>query len=260
MDSDIFATGPFMDDFRSLLSGYDGVFSCLPEWCSDDERILHHDFPRVKGVHYRHENGHFLGVTYFAIYRNSVLNDFLRRHPVNFDRYVRETVPPEYREYLEGIDLMKDRYDTGKFLNILLQKEGRKLTYLHSDKLCHFSGFSGVTMKIREGKIPALFQKDRYSLMGRIVSLLKKLLNGEDVDKRVQEALNEHTKPVFHVRRIKINEYLKELLYCLHDGKKFRGSLMDVDDPWVRERVKSLRIEVENLFREYYHEYRQLIR
>ncbi|RMG05845.1 MAG: hypothetical protein D6726_00575 [Nitrospirae bacterium] len=200
----------------------------------------------------------FLGVAYFAIYRNSVLIDFLKRHPVNFDRYVSETVPEQYCNYLKDTSLMKERYDTGKLLNILLQKEGRKLTYLHSDKLCHFSGFSGITMKIQEGKIPALFLKDRYSLMGRIVSVFKKLLYGEDVDKRVQEALNEHKKPVFHVRRIKINEYLKELLYCLHDGKKFRGNLMNVDDPWVREKVKSLRREVENLFREYYDEYRQL--
>ncbi|RMG05844.1 MAG: hypothetical protein D6726_00570 [Nitrospirae bacterium] len=50
MDSDIFATGPFMDDFRSLLSEYDGVFSCLLGWCNDDEWIIHYDFHIVKGV------------------------------------------------------------------------------------------------------------------------------------------------------------------------------------------------------------------
>ncbi len=257
MDSDIFATGPFMDDFRPLLSGYDGVFSCLPEWCSDDDRILHHDFPRVKGVHYRHENGHFLGVTYFAIYRNTVLKDFFRRHPVSFDRYVRETVHPEYREYLEGIALMKERYDTGKLLNILLQREGGRLTYLHSDRLCHFSGFSGVSMKIREGRVPAVFSEEKYTFRNRLKSMLSGLFGKED---NALPALDESKRPVFHVRRIKINEYLKELLYCLHDGKRFRGELLDIDDPFVVGKVSQMRAQLENLFKEHYAEYSRLVK
>jgi hypothetical protein len=142
MDSDILATGDFMSEMSPYLHQYAGVFSGSPIWCTEEEQVLSATVPRVRGQFSRTADGVCLGSSYFAIYDNNVLTEFIQSTGVDFRRYWWREIPAPYQRQLARMGLQKDRYDTGKLLNILLPAQGEAIAFVDSQFLQHIGSVS----------------------------------------------------------------------------------------------------------------------
>ena len=107
------------------------------------------DFQTVSGPYNRTEVGHHVGGTYFALYDNQILTDFLNKKAIGFEEYTWIDVPAIWREPLIKIGLAKHSYDTGKLLNSLLIAHGHTLRYVDAPDLIHLGGTSFVPLSSR---------------------------------------------------------------------------------------------------------------
>lgn len=142
MDSDIFATGPFMTDFESALKTNQGVFSGTPLWCKAEDGIVAADYPRIYGRHHHDQSGLCIGGTYFAIYDNNVLSNVAQKQGIDFKTKRVTTLSTAEEELMATLKMNKTFYDTGKVLNFSLLKKGYQLAYLENEHLHHLGGFS----------------------------------------------------------------------------------------------------------------------
>jgi hypothetical protein len=142
MDSDILATGDFMSEMSPHLQQCAGVFSGSPIWCTAEEQVLPATVPRVRGQFSKTDDGVCLGSSYFAIYDNNVLTEFVQSTGVDFRRYWWREVPAPHQRQLVRMALQKDRYDTGKLLNILLSAQGKAIVFVDSQFLQHIGSVS----------------------------------------------------------------------------------------------------------------------
>ena len=142
MDSDIFATGPFLPTLTAELARADACFSCAPIGCTDNDVILTDDDPIVQGILNRTNAGLCLGGTYLAIYAQQTLRHFIRTTGIGFEPRYWAEIPAAYQEVLLGLGLQRAWYDTGKILNLLLQQQGQRLTWCEIPALCHLGGIS----------------------------------------------------------------------------------------------------------------------
>jgi len=248
MDSDIFATSNFMDDFFPLLREYDGIFSCPPVWCEEGENILDTRNSRIVGKHNRTVNGIELGSSYFAIYDNRLLSEFLMSSDITFDKYSWEDLSGENRDILIGLGLKKERYDTGKLLNIMIQRRGFRIVYRVSSSLHHIGGFSGVKTKIIRSEIEPIFDEERYkrgsrSISDKILSLLKRRGDGKSI----------HAKR----KRVFVNEFFRELIFCLSEGIPFKGELSEINNE-VDENIKRTVQHLHKIYEEFYPSFSEL--
>lgn len=142
MDSDIFATGPFMPVMSEALNQFTGLFSCTPLWCTKQETIMQNDYARIFGRHNQTEGGLCLGSTYFAIYSNQSLSDVIAKDEIDFRAVPWSHVPDRHLSWLKQCGLGKEYYDTGKLLNLCLNERGYKLQFREVPTLHHIGGFS----------------------------------------------------------------------------------------------------------------------
>lgn len=162
MDSDIFATGPWIDAHLHRLRDRTAIFSCLPVWQDPGELIMPAGYRFMRGGFLETHDGQLLGVSYYAIYRNDPLRDFIRTSGIDFQKYFWRDVPNGYRTVLENRGLKVETYDTCKLLNILFQHEGALMAFEPTEHLTHI----GASTAVPERK--AL----RYALRRRLVSVL----------------------------------------------------------------------------------------
>ena len=87
MDSDIFATGPFVSQFVEALQEHDGVFTGLPIWHEADDGVMPAEFQIAGGRFYKSHNGLTLGLTYCAIYKKEPLQAYMHRSGMDLGRY-----------------------------------------------------------------------------------------------------------------------------------------------------------------------------
>jgi GT2 family glycosyltransferase len=66
MDSDIIATGDFVNEMLPYLDNHAAVFSAPPLWCTEEEQILPDTFPVMGGRFNRTSSGLCIGSTHFA--------------------------------------------------------------------------------------------------------------------------------------------------------------------------------------------------
>ena len=144
LDSDIFATHDFPGELFKLMEQHVAVFSCSPIWFAAEEQILPDFHPRMPGHFNKADNDVCLGTTYFAIYENKTLTEFLQRTGLHFDKYNWEDIPAQYQKRLEQMDLKKQIYDTAKVLNLVMQTEGNQIIVHDTTALCHIGGISAV--------------------------------------------------------------------------------------------------------------------
>ena len=159
MDSDIFASGEFIRPLLPYLTACAGVFSGSPLWQKAEDQVLPVDFPRVFGHFNRTPTGLCLGSTYFAIYDNRILTQFIRSTGIDFKRYWWEEIPAHYQEQLVRLGIRRQRYDTGKVLNLLLLAQGRRLHYGDVPQLQHVGGISRFVLQreaLHRGRIARL--------------------------------------------------------------------------------------------------------
>lgn len=149
MDSDILAVGPFMTTITPLLAAHAGVFAGAPLWCRPSDQVFHPGMDVVCGEHDRTTAGLPLGGTYFAIYDNRVLTDFIRATEIGFERRGFSQLPTSLQAWCAERDLAGPRhfYDTGKALNLGLLRAGHKLAVNDSPSLFHLGGLSGIAKR-----------------------------------------------------------------------------------------------------------------
>ncbi|MFC1791161.1 hypothetical protein ACFL0I_01685 [Gemmatimonadota bacterium] len=145
MDSDIFAVGPFVERAISALEGRDALFSCRSIKTLPQEAIMPEGYRLMYGPYMESTHPRFLGGTYFAIYRNKPLSEFLRTAGIDFRNYWWEEVPVHHQATLKEMQLDVLFYDTGKLLNILMQHQGYDMGYEPLENLVHLgAGSSGL--------------------------------------------------------------------------------------------------------------------
>jgi hypothetical protein len=146
MDSDIFATAS-LPDLEAILTKekLTGLFSCMPLWVKKSEYVFKANFKGMVGTFNEMENSTCIGSTYFAIYKNEDLNQIIQHYGVCFDECARTTLPIDIQQELTNLDYPQTGFDTGKVINLLLNKHHFGLKNIEISELCHIGGTSYET-------------------------------------------------------------------------------------------------------------------
>ena len=147
MDSDIYASAEFMNQFLLACPQHAGIFSCSPVWCKAEEQELASRNPIMAGEFNRTEQGLCLGNTYFALYDQQLLTEFRQRMGIGFERLRWAEIATIQQKQLRALKVQKEFYDTGKLLNIFLQQQGYSLCVLESSTVHHLGGVSIVPIQ-----------------------------------------------------------------------------------------------------------------
>ncbi|MBK7344741.1 MAG: hypothetical protein IPJ06_17590 [Saprospiraceae bacterium] len=140
MDSDILACGDIQPILTTFLQDYSAVFSGSPIWA--DRPVLARDQPKAGGRFMITEDGFCLGGTYFAIYNNEHVNRIRKAFGMSFNHSDWDDIPSDIQQIIRQMDLVKERYDNAKVMNILLQHEGHSCTYTEDLPIVHYGGLS----------------------------------------------------------------------------------------------------------------------
>lgn len=158
MDSDILATGDFMAELRPALPGAAGLFSAWPITIRAVERILPDDSLFIGGRHSYTAAGLCLGGSYFAIYERAALARALSLSPDGFNRGYWAQLPRQTQRFLREIGQERLFYDTGRVLNLYLQKDG-ELRVRDTMALLHLGSYSIHTGGFPPGPEPPTWLK-----------------------------------------------------------------------------------------------------
>lgn len=222
MDSDIFATGPFMSDFEQVLKNHQGVFSGTPLWCKAEDGIVPVDYPRIYGRHHHTHDGICIGGTYLAIYDNSILSTIAQTQLIDFRTKTAQNLTKANQQILADFQMHKTFYDTGKILNFSLLKNGCQLQYKEPKHLHHLGGFSRfakiqsrslgekISNKmelLKKGKyhsfliqLPYYFQIERFlpiSILLRKSILLRQIIVEKYISQLIIALINHTSKPIW---------------------------------------------------------------
>jgi len=142
IDSDIFATGPFIESIKTYFKNHDAFFTGHPLWHAPEDIRLPQEFRRLHGIHFSTADGKALGGTYFAIYDNEILSEAINSTGVDFSTCRWEDVPEHHHATLRNAGLDKLEYDTGKLLTSLMYTQGKRFKIENLPAVCHLGGFS----------------------------------------------------------------------------------------------------------------------
>ena len=147
MDSDIFATAPFLENLLAAARGADAIFSCTPFWATDRCLRASRDSMVLSGAFNELADGTCVGTSYFAVYDNQKLSRCRAETAVGLRLYLWRQIPRRLCRELRAAGKVKGIYDTGKLVNILLGHRGASLTFKISPGLFHVGGISLVACK-----------------------------------------------------------------------------------------------------------------
>lgn len=167
MDSDIYAKGEFLPALTQHLPEYKGVFSCAPIKCKGDECILPAQRRAINGWHNQTQHGLCLGSSYFALYHNPTLSTLLQSTGIGFEACRWAEIPQRYQHQLEQLGVVRDIYDTGKVLNLLLLARGEKLIYQQVAALRHIGGVSRLHQEVKHRQLSQVVKRWGKRLLGR---------------------------------------------------------------------------------------------
>jgi len=167
MDSDILATGKYLDHIAAEMEHCEVYSTGHPLWHAPEDIALPPAFRRLHGIHFGTTDGKCLGGTYFAVYNNMMLTEALQKYGIDFRIYRWEHVPERHREKLRKAGLDKLEYDTGMLLMSLMYTDGLRFVAEDLEEVRHLGGFSS-----RADDEPA------YYYRGRPDRIAVKLLGG----------------------------------------------------------------------------------
>ena len=180
MDSDIFATAPFLEELLTAAGTADAVFSCSPFWAAGRGLRASRESMVLSGVFNELADGTCVGGSYFAVYDNQKLSLCRAETTVDLGLYLWRQIPGRLRRELRAAGKKKGIYDTGKLVNILLGHRGAALTFRISPGLFHVGGISLVASprtetrlrtRLRMAMPPVLLALYRTLRAGQAVSL-----------------------------------------------------------------------------------------
>jgi hypothetical protein len=142
MDSDIIATGPFLDKVAERLEHCDVVSSCAPIWAAPEDTYLPTSFRRVQGSHIVTDQGVCVASSYFVVFKSDQLANILQTTGVDFRIQRWENIAPELQQKIKDVHLDKFDYDTAKLIASLMIEQGAQFEYVWLDNLIHIGGYS----------------------------------------------------------------------------------------------------------------------
>lgn len=238
LDSDILATGPFLADFEARLTRGAALFSCPPVWSLPGDRRLPDGFRRLPGACHELHDGFTVGTTYFAIYDNRILSECMSRTGIRFDQYQWNELPESTQSEFQSHGLERDRYDTGKVLNMLLALHSGDLHYVDSPHLNHIGGMSARLLRPHRRPVRSRILRNRIarSIVRRNRPLLAKLglvTSGRMISDEEVAFHHKHLGRRNHVCR-----HLWRLINALASGEPFDEQFSH-DDPELAFRIQT---------------------
>lgn len=248
MDSDIFATGPFLPAMLNKARDAAGIFSCLPIWSTPQSESVGSNAGLVKGFHNCLDDGAVVGSTYFAIYDNNILGSLLKELSVGFEVAVWDDLPRPVRDELEEGDRRFVRYDTGKLINILLGLRNHGLQNVLSDTLHHVGGVSLDVCRADEnpGRLSRLISAAPKSLLKFVRSIRRtsRQANGSWRSHVSNAEFEKHART--KQRRLSTSRYLSRVMHALVAGQKVDEPFTH-DDPKLAEAVVTMKQQLTQL-------------
>lgn len=244
MDSDIYASAEFMNQFLSVCQQDTGVFSCSPIWCKAEEQVLSSRNPIMAGEFNRTAHGLCLGNTYFALYNHQRLTRFRQQMGIGFERLLWREIATIHQQHLRKLNLQKEFYDTGKLLNIFLQQQGDSLCVLESNAVHHLGGVSIVPIQRQ--------QAAERMASGATHHFLQNLIQG--TKHRLRRLWQpEYYRFGFSQRRGLYKVYFHDLLVALREN----GPLPEMPrtgEPEMEERIGTATQQMRSLYQWVQHE------
>ncbi|MBT8421803.1 MAG: hypothetical protein HKN56_03575 [Gammaproteobacteria bacterium] len=142
MDSDIIATGSYMEQLGAHIDACDVFSSGHPLWYAPEDITLPAHFKRWQGSYCASSDNKTLGFTYFAVYRNALLSEVRNETGVGFGYAYWSDIAPEHKQTLNKIGLRKIDYDTGKLLMALMLARGTRFRAAELQHMHHLGGVS----------------------------------------------------------------------------------------------------------------------
>jgi len=142
LDSDIFATGNFMAELGPMAARHAAVFTANPIWAALEWQVEPRDSVRMVGSYTRTWDGRVTGSAYFAMYRNDAVSQVVEQTGIGLSAYRWTEIHPTAQAILQDLGLSRERYDTGKVMNIMLRARGHSLTTCDCSAVWHLGGFS----------------------------------------------------------------------------------------------------------------------
>ena len=159
IDSDMKATGPFMQPFLELLTRCAAVTSGRVAWGEDT--VAPRQSLGLAGRHLVAEDGFVYGSSYFAMYRRTAVDETRERWGIGFLAYRGKELPEPVAARLADLGRRFSVYDTAKVMNIALQADGHQVHHHDVDDLVHIGGMSSYLSNPTLG-IDARSQPERF--------------------------------------------------------------------------------------------------
>jgi len=144
MDSDILATGPFLDEFQADLQNAEVFSSCLPLWHNESDITIPDYFEHMHGIHAYTSSGMTIACDYFVVYDNKAFTEARNATGAGLTVAGWQELSPENQKVLQSLGQQRSDYDSGKVLTMLMSARGARVKYRQSDKLKHIGGFTEV--------------------------------------------------------------------------------------------------------------------
>lgn len=243
LDSDILATGPFLDGIIPHLAAHGGVFAGAPLWMRPADRLFRPEYDVICGEHDRTAAGLPLGGTFFAIYDNRVLTDCIHAEGFGFEMRNWSQLPVSLQAWCAERSLAGPRhfYDTGKALNLGLQQQGHSITVVDTPQLLHLGGLSFIAKRNWHDT-----QRGIIGIYGDFYRTARAVYI--DLQRRINDApVNRSRKLPFGRRRRIYGPYFTALLTAAAAGRTPPPPPAE-DDPMVRTRAGAATSAIRTLF------------
>jgi len=244
MDSDIFATGPFMEQFQTYLLQHGSISSCSSLWMLEAEKKMPTGEERVGGRYHTTADGINVGSSYFSIYNCKMIEQRITREQITFERIDWWKIAPSLQKQLKNNGLVYKVYDTAKLINLRLHLSKESSIYLESRYLIHLGATSADILRkghLKHKKIAELFYllpesyyKRQFltvaGLGGKHISYIFKKFGRKRFETSVRKAI--------------VSRYMVKLINCLLVGKDLPST------PWFSSSEKEVQIRLEEMLRE----------
>jgi hypothetical protein len=258
MDSDIFATAPLPNLEHIVKSkNLTGLFSAMPLWVKQSEYIFKPNFKGMLGTFNQMEDETCIGSTYFAIYKNEDLNQIIQYYGVCFDECGRFTLPIDIQSELQKLGYHQTNFDTGKVINLLLNKHNFRLKNIEISELCHIGGTSYETI-YQSQAISKKLPLKKWLLKSPLKSILSKYLEErkeKGLKKRYKNAPKEEYEINYSQRGLHRNitrQHFLNLFLALRDNQSLPVAPI-FKDVEITENVKQAHETYIQNFKEYYY-------
>jgi hypothetical protein len=142
VDSDVFATGPFLEPFLPHLPENAALFSAWPVSVTAADQVQPAHARFNLGRHRTDVQGQALGGTYLAIHARRAVEAALPLWPGGFDRGYGSKLPRKTKRWLAEMGQHATYYDTGRILCQAMRRQGARLTYVSNPHLGHIGAVS----------------------------------------------------------------------------------------------------------------------